>query len=170
MDSIYHFNATLIDGQPYSFKQLQGRVVLIVNTASSCNFTHQYGALERVYQDYQHQGLVILGFPCNQFGRHESADNATIKDFCESTFNVSFPLFSKVMVNGPDAHPLFNYLKEHTRGIAQNRAIKWNFTKFLINSQGQLVNRYAPRTKPDTLRSVIESQLDEISPIQLAKV
>ncbi|MEO2265814.1 glutathione peroxidase [Pseudoalteromonas pernae] len=170
MDSIYHFNATLIDGQSYSFKQLQGRVVLIVNTASSCNFTYQYSALERLYLDYKSQGFVVLGFPCNQFGRNELADNNTIKHFCQSTFNVTFPMFSKVMVNGPDAHPLFNYLKGHTRGIAQNRAIKWNFTKFLINSQGQLVNRYAPRTKPDTLRSVIESQLNEISPIQLAKV
>ncbi|TMP88550.1 glutathione peroxidase [Pseudoalteromonas ruthenica] len=170
MDSIYHFNATLIDGTPYSFKQLQGRVALIVNTASTCNFSNQYSALERVFSDYQQRGLMVLGFPCNQFGRHEQGSNEDIKAFCTSTFNVSFPLFSKVMVNGPDAHPLFNYLKEHTRGIAQNRAIKWNFTKFLINSQGQLVNRYAPRTKPDTLRAVIESQLDEISPIQLAKV
>ncbi len=161
MDTIYHLNAPLIDGENFSFARLKGKTALIVNTASSCSFTPQYGALERLYRDYKEQDFLVLGFPCNQFGRHEPGDNQDIKRFCRQQFNVSFPLFSKTTVNGPDAHPLFNYLKEHTRGIAQNRAIKWNFTKFLINAEGQLVARYAPRTRPDTLRSVIESQLHD---------
>lgn len=159
MDSIYHFNATLIDGREFSFEQLRGRCLLIVNTASSCNFSHQYTGLERLHQDYHSKGLSVLGFPCDQFGHHEQGTNESIEAFCKNHYQVNFLLFSKVQVNGLDAHPLFTFLKTQTRGINQSRAIKWNFTKFIISPQGQLVNRYAPRTKPDTLRGAIESQL-----------
>lgn len=164
MDSIYQFSATLHSGEPFSLSQLKGKTILIVNTASKCNFSGQLNALENLYQTYKAQGFNVLAFPCNQFGQHEPLDNLAIKEVYKSQFNVSFEIFSKVMVNGPDTHPLFSYLKSHTRGISQNRAIKWNFTKFLINSQGQLVARYAPRTRPETLDQVIQNNLlDSIS-------
>ena len=161
MDSIYQFNAPLYNSENFALSQLKGKTVLIVNTASKCNFSVQLNALEKLYQEYKHHGFTVLAFACNQFGQNEPLDNLAIKDFYQAQFGVSFEIFGKVMVNGPETHPLFSYLKSHTRGISQNRAIKWNFTKFLINSQGQLVSRYAPRTKPDTLRHVIESNLLE---------
>ena len=173
MDSIYQFTVPLSNGEDFALSQLKGKTILIVNTASKCSFSVQIAALEKLYQQYKHRGFTILAFPCNQFDHNEPIENANIKRFYQEQFNVSFPVFSKVMVNGPDAHPLFNYLKTPTRGIAQNRAIKWNFTKFLINSQGQLSVRYAPRTKPETLKMVIESTLDEAnndSAFQFAKV
>ncbi|TMN82645.1 MULTISPECIES: glutathione peroxidase [unclassified Pseudoalteromonas] len=159
MDSIYQFNAPLYNSDNFSLSQLKGKTVLIVNTASKCSFSMQLNALEKLYQEYKHRGFTVLAFPCNQFGQNEPLDNLAIKYFYQMQFGVSFEVFGKVMVNGPDAHPLFGYLKCHTRGISQNRAVKWNFTKFLINSQGQLVARYAPRTKPDTLKHVIETNL-----------
>lgn len=159
MDSIYQFKAPLYNNQEFALSQLAGKTILIVNTASKCNFSAQLSGLEKLYQTYKNRGFTVLAFPCNQFGQNEPLDNLVIKDFYQQHFNTSFEIFSKVMVNGPDTHPLFNYLKSHTRGISQNRAIKWNFTKFLINAQGQLVARYAPRTKPDTLKHVIESNL-----------
>ncbi|CAM4331048.1 glutathione peroxidase [Pseudoalteromonas ostreae] len=173
MDSIYQFSAPLYNGENFALSQLQGKTILIVNTASKCNFSVQLSALEKLYQQYKANGFTVLAFPCNQFDYNEPIDNIDIKDFYQQQFNVSFPVFSKVMVNGPDAHPLFNYLKAHTRGIAQNRAIKWNFTKFLINSEGQLAVRYAPRTKPDTLKQVIESNINDAtngSAFQFAKI
>ncbi|MGO2011365.1 MAG: glutathione peroxidase [Pseudoalteromonas sp.] len=173
MDSIYQFNAALYNGEDFAFSQLKGKTTLIVNTASKCNFSAQLGALEKLYQQYKSQGFMVLAFPCNQFDYNEPGRNLDIKGFYQQQFNVSFPVFSKVMVNGPEAHPLFNYLKAHTRGIAQNRAIKWNFTKFLINSEGQLSVRYAPRTKPETLKQVIESTINDAtnsSTFQFAKV
>ncbi|MBQ4833204.1 glutathione peroxidase [Pseudoalteromonas sp. MMG010] len=163
MDSIYQFNASLYTSENMPLSQFKGKTVLIVNTASKCSFSAQLAALEKLYQEYQPHGFSILAFPCNQFGQNEPLDNLAINDFYQQHFNVSFPIFGKVMVNGPEAHPLFNYLKAHTRGISKNRAIKWNFTKFLINPQGQLIARYAPRTKPDTLRQVIDNCLNEFN-------
>lgn len=173
MDSIYQFNAALHNGENFAFSQLKGKTTLIVNTASKCNFSAQLSALEKLYQQYKSQGFSVLAFPCNQFDYNEPGKNLDIKNFYQQQFNVSFPVFSKVMVNGPEAHPLFNYLKTHTRGIAQNRAIKWNFTKFLINSEGQLSVRYAPRTKPETLKQVIESTINDAAnggAFQFAKI
>ena len=169
MDSIYQFNAPLYNSENFSLSHLQGKTVLIVNTACKCNFSVQLNALEKLYQQYKGHGFTVLAFPCNQFGQNEPLDNLAIKDFYQDQFNISFEVFGKVMVNGPETHPLFNYLKSHTRGISQNRAIKWNFTKFLINSQGQLVARYAPRTKPETLIQVIESNLLQAAKLNAAK-
>jgi glutathione peroxidase len=169
MDSIYQFNAPLYNSESFAFSQLQGKTVLIVNTASKCNFSVQLSALERLYQQYKSHGFTVLAFPSNQFGKNEPLDNLAIIDYYQTQFNVSFKIFSKVMVNGPETHPLFNYLKSHTRGISQNRAVKWNFTKFLINSQGQLVARYAPRTKPETLKQVIESNLLQAAKLSAAR-
>lgn len=159
MDSIYQFNAECCNKALFSFKQLKGKTLLIVNIASECHFSAQLTALEKLYQQYKNSGFTILAFPCNQFGQKEPLDNLSINSFYQAQFNTTFEIFAKVMVNGPEAHPLFNYLKLHTRGISQGRVIKWNFTKFLINSQGQLVSRYAPRTKPETLKQAIENQL-----------
>ncbi len=171
MDSIYRFNAQLASGENFALKSLQGKTVLIVNIASKCNFSVQMASLEKLYQEYKQQGFIVLGFACNQFGHNEPLEGTDLQAFYQQHFDISFPIFNKVLVNGPDAHPLFNYLKCHTRGIAQNRAIKWNFTKFLVNSEGKLVTRYAPRTKPETLKMVIESNLnDEAGLIQCAKV
>ena len=171
MDSIYRFNAQLASGENFSLASLQGKTTLIVNIASKCNFSMQMASLEKLYNTYKDHNFTVLGFACNQFGHNEPLEGGELLAYYQHHFNVSFPLFNKVLVNGPEAHPLFNYLKCHTRGIAQNRAIKWNFTKFLINSEGQLIARYAPRTKPETLKMVIESNLnDKAGLIQCAKI
>ncbi|WP_440053261.1 glutathione peroxidase [Pseudoalteromonas sp. T1lg65] len=171
MENIYRFSVQLIDGQVLPLKTLAGRPILIVNIASKCSFAPQLSALEKLYQKYRPFGLEVLAFPCNQFGRNEPLEDEMLKEFYSSHFDLSFKICTKTQVNGPEAHPLFGYLKSNTRGIAQNRAIKWNFTKFLINTEGMLVSRYAPRTKPETLKSVIESQLNhESRPVQLAKL
>ncbi|MFC3034586.1 glutathione peroxidase [Pseudoalteromonas fenneropenaei] len=171
MENIYRFSVQLIDGETLPLKLLQGRPVLIVNLASKCSFSVQLSALEKLYQKYRSQGLEILAFPCNQFGRHEPLEGEMLREYYRGQVKVSFPLCQKTLVNGPDAHPLFNYLKAHTRGIAQNRAIKWNFTKFLVNSEGQMVARYAPRTKPESLHTAIEGLLTyENRPVQFAKL
>ena len=164
MDSIYQFNAQLCNNSDFPSSQLKGKTVLIVNTASKCHFSAQLCALEKLYQQYKSDGFTILAFPCNQFDKNEPLEGIAIKDYYQKHFAINFEVFDKVMVNGPDTHPLFSYLKSHTRGIAQNRAIKWNFTKFLVNAQGQLIARYAPRTKPESLHSVIRSSL-EATPI-----
>lgn len=171
METIHRYSVQLLNGETLSLKQLAGNPVLITNIASKCSFAGQLSALERIYKKYKPLGLEILAFPCNQFGRNEPLEDAMLKEFYSSHFDLSFLVCNKVQVNGPDAHPLFNYLKSNTRGIAQNRAIKWNFTKFLVNSEGELVSRYAPRTKPETLKPVIESYLyNEDRPIQFAKL
>ncbi|WP_105168378.1 glutathione peroxidase [Pseudoalteromonas sp. T1lg23B] len=171
METIHRYSVQLINGETLALKQLLGKTVLIVNIASKCSFAGQLSALEKLYRQYKAYGFEILAFPCNQFGRNEPLEGAMLNEFYKSHFGLTFKVCDKIQVNGPDAHPLFNYLKSNTRGIAQNRAIKWNFTKFLVNSQGELVSRYAPRTKPDTLKPVIESQInDESSPIQFAKL
>jgi glutathione peroxidase len=158
-EKIYQFDATKCNGSRFSLSQLQGKTLLIVNTASKCHFSTQLCALEKLYQHYKHAGFTILAFPCNQFGKNEPLESPVIKDYYQQHFDVNFEVFDKVMINGPDAHPLFSYLKSHTRGVAQNRAIKWNFTKFIINKQGELVARYAPRTKPESLHNAVENCL-----------
>jgi len=168
MDSIYQFNAQLCNNSDFPLSQLKGKTVLIVNTASKCHFSTQLCALEKLYQQYKSDGFAILAFPCNQFDKNEPLEGMAIKDYYQKHFAINFEVFDKVMVNGPDTHPLFSYLKSHTRGIAQNRAIKWNFTKFLVNAQGQLIARYAPRTKPESLHSVITSSLGSTPIIKTA--
>ncbi|MGL4712584.1 MAG: glutathione peroxidase [Shewanella sp.] len=153
--TIYNQSATDIHGNTLCLDQYRGKVVLIVNTASECGFTPQYKGLEALYQAYKEQGLVILGFPCNQFGGQEKADDQGIQAFCELNFGVTFPLFSKIEVNGENTHPLYQYLKKAAPGVLGTEGIKWNFTKFLINRQGQAIERFASTTKPEALESKI---------------
>ncbi|MCL1126050.1 glutathione peroxidase [Shewanella surugensis] len=154
-DSIYQFSAIDIQGTNVSLKQYENKVVLIVNTASKCGFTPQYKALEALYKKYQSQGLVILGFPCNQFGQQEQGSNDEISAFCELNFGVTFPLFQKIDVNGSQAHPLYQYLKTSAKGVFGSEKVKWNFTKFIIDKTGQVTARFAPTTKPEALEDKI---------------
>ncbi|OCH82146.1 glutathione peroxidase [Gordonia sp. UCD-TK1] len=158
MTSVYDFTATGIDGDPVELSQFQGSPLLIVNTASQCGFTPQYRGLEALHRDYADKGLRVLGFPCDQFGHQEPGDEEEIKNFCSLTYDVTFPMFAKVDVNGPDAHPLFAWLRDQKSGVLGGR-IKWNFTKFLIGRDGSVVARYSPTTKPQKLAGSIEEQL-----------
>ncbi|KSU60144.1 glutathione peroxidase [Gordonia hongkongensis] len=158
MTSVYDFTATGIDGDPVELSQFQGSPLLIVNTASQCGFTPQYRGLEALHRDYADKGLRVLGFPCDQFGHQEPGDEEEIKNFCSLTYDVTFPMFAKVDVNGPDAHPLFAWLRDQKSGVLGGR-IKWNFTKFLIGRDGSVVARYSPTTKPEKLAGSIEEQL-----------
>jgi len=153
--TIYDYEATDIAGNIVKLSDYQNKVMLVVNTASKCGFTKQYGGLEALYQEFKDNGLVILGFPCNQFGNQESGDESEIKHFCQINFGVTFPLFSKIKVNGVDAHPLYVYLKKQAKGVLGTESIKWNFTKFLVNKQGKVLERYAPKDAPESLREVI---------------
>ena len=155
----YDFNATALDGQPVDLQRYRGKALLIVNTASACGFTPQYQGLEALQRRYADQGLVVLGFPCNQFGHQEPGDEAAIGAFCEKNYGVTFPMFAKVDVNGDDAHPLFRFLKGEAPGVLGTEAVKWNFTKFLVNREGAVVTRYAPTTKPEDLSGDIEKVL-----------
>lgn len=157
--SLYDFNATLLDGTPLSLDMYRSKVLLIVNTASACGFTPQYAGLETLYRKWQDAGLVVLGFPCNQFGAQEPGDAATIGQFCQTNFGVSFPLFAKIDVNGENAHPLYVWLKQSAPGVLGTEAIKWNFTKFLVNREGKVIERYAPTTKPEDIGGAIEALL-----------
>ncbi len=148
-----------IDGSLTSLEAFRGKVLLIVNTASQCGFTRQYAGLEALYQAYRDQGLVVLGFPCNQFGAQEPGNDKAIADFCASQFGLSFPMFSKVTVNGPETHPLFAILKQQTPGLLGTEAIKWNFTKFLIGRDGRPVRRFAPWVRPEKLAFAIKTAL-----------
>lgn len=159
MTTLYDFTVQDNAGKPLELSQFRGKVVLIVNTASKCGFTPQYKELEALHKQYQSRGLVILAFPCNQFGGQEPGSNADIMQFCEVNYGVSFPLMGKINVNGPEAAPVFEYLKDHARGLLKSRAIKWNFTKFLVNKEGVVVKRYAPRTKPASIAQAIEELL-----------
>jgi glutathione peroxidase len=150
---------TTIKGESKTLADFAGKAVLVVNTASKCGFTPQYEGLEKLWKNYKDQGLVVLGFPCNQFGKQEPGNEGAISEFCELNFGVSFPLFKKVDVNGSDAHPLFVQLKKQAPGLLGSERIKWNFTKFLIGKDGQLVKRFAPLTKPEDLKSEIEALL-----------
>ena len=158
-DSIYKFKVRTIDGKEQSMSKYKGRVLLIVNTASQCGFTPQYKGLEALHEAYAKRGLAVLGFPCNQFGAQEPGDEAEIAGFCERNFGVTFPLFSKVDVNGDNADPLFAWLKKEKPGLLGSEAIKWNFTKFLVDKEGAVVERYAPNTEPKDIAGAIEKLL-----------
>jgi glutathione peroxidase len=157
--SIYEFQAETLDGKPTPLAGYRGQVVLIVNTASKCGLTPQYEGLEALYRKHKDKGFSVLGFPCNQFGGQEPGDAEQIADFCSTTFDVSFPMFSKIEVNGPQAHPLYAYLKKEKKGVLGSEGIKWNFTKFLVGRDGQVIKRYAPTDKPESLRKDIEAAL-----------
>ena len=153
--SLYDFSATTPDGQQLSLSVYRGKVVLIVNVASQCGFTPQYEGLQRLYATYRDAGLVVLGFPCNQFGRQEPGTEAEICEFASARYGVTFPMFAKVEVNGPETVPLYAWLKLQARGLLGSRTIKWNFTKFLADRSGQLVGRFAPNTTPEQLEEYI---------------
>ena len=155
-NNVYAFQAKDIKGHDLSLDQFRGKVMLIVNTASQCGFTYQYKGLEDLYEKYKGQGFVVLGFPCNQFGSQEPGDESEIANFCSLNYSVTFPLFAKIEVNGPDAVPLYNYLKKSMPGILGTENIKWNFTKFLIDRTGKPIDRFAPQTKPESLKEKIE--------------
>ncbi|MFN9209782.1 MAG: glutathione peroxidase, partial [Betaproteobacteria bacterium] len=156
MDTIYTFQAAGIDGKPRKLADYRGQVLLIVNTASRCGFTPQYKGLEEIYRRFKGRGFAVLGFPCNQFGAQEPGPESEIAEFCEINYGVSFPLFAKVDVNGPGAHPLYKYLTTAKPGLLGSEAIKWNFTKFLVGKDDTVIERYAPTTKPEDLAADIE--------------
>ena len=158
-DNLFDIPCTTLGGEPKTLADFQGKAVLVVNTASKCGFTPQYKGLEALWQQYRDQGLVILGFPCNQFGQQEPGDARDIAQFCEANFGVSFPLFRKIEVNGPGAHPLFVELKQRAPGLLGTQKIKWNFTKFLVDPASGKVSRFAPTTKPQALEADIERLL-----------
>ena len=150
--TVHDFEARSLDGKPASLRDYAGKVMLVVNTASKCGFTPQYKGLEALYEKYRDKGLVVLGFPCNQFGEQEPGSAAEIGAFCEKNYGVSFPMFEKIDVNGDAAHPLYQWLKKSAPGLLGSERIKWNFTKFLLDRNGKVVERYAPMTKPEDLR------------------
>lgn len=158
MTDIYQFDAELLDGKNKAFADYQGKVLLIVNTASKCGFTPQFTGLEKLYQQYKDQGFLVLGFPCNQFGGQDPGSNEQIGVFCQKNYGVDFPMFAKVDVKGSEAHALFRYLTNNSKGVLGN-GIKWNFTKFLIGKDGTVLHRYAPTTKPEALQEDIEKAL-----------
>ena len=157
--SVYDFEALQINGQPVPLRNYQGQVLLIVNTASACGFTPQFAGLEKLHQQYAGKGLVVLGFPCNQFGKQDPGSNDEIAGFCQLNYGVSFPMMAKIDVNGAEATPLYRWLTAEAPGILGTKAIKWNFTKFLIGRDGQVIRRYAPTDKPESLAQDIEAAL-----------
>ncbi len=157
--SLFDISARRLDGTEQAFSDFRGQVLLIVNVASRCGFTPQYAGLEALYRKYKERGFAVLGFPCNQFGAQEPGSEAEIGAFCGTTYNVSFPMFSKVDVNGDHAHPLYQHLKSAQPGILGTEAIKWNFTKFLVDRNGKVVSRHAPKDKPEDLAGAIEALL-----------
>ena len=158
-DSFFDFSAVANNGKTVDFKQYDGMVVLVVNTASKCGFTPQYKALEQLFRDYRDRGFAVIGFPCDQFAHQEPGTDAEIAQFCQINFGVTFPLMSKIKVNGKEAHPLYNFLKAKAPGTLGN-AIKWNFTKFLVRRDGTTITRYAPNVDPDDIRQDIEKALN----------
>lgn len=159
MKNFYDFSAKSITGETVSMATYKGKVLLIVNVASKCGFTPQYEGLEKLYQDHKGQGLEILGFPCNQFGKQEPGTPAEIQNFCKVNFGVTFPLFEKIDVNGDHTHPLYVYLKDKAPGFLSTESIKWNFTKFLVDKKGNIITRYGSSTKPEELKQDIEKLL-----------
>ncbi|WP_172202724.1 glutathione peroxidase [Niveibacterium sp. COAC-50] len=157
--AIHEFSTRTLDGKPLNLADYAGKVLLIVNTASNCGFTPQYAGLEALQRQYGARGLVVLGFPCNQFGAQEPGSEAEIGAFCEKNYGVTFPLSEKVEVNGDGAHPLFKYVTKEAPGLLGTTAIKWNFTKFLVDRDGNVVERFAPTTKPEELAAQIETLL-----------
>jgi glutathione peroxidase len=158
MTSLQDFSATTLDGQPVDLAAYAGKVVLVVNTASQCGFTPQFEGLQKLWETYGEQGFVILGFPCDQFGHQEPGDEAEIGAFCQKNYGVTFPMMSKVEVNGDDAHPLYQWLRKEKSGLLGGK-IKWNFTKYLVGKDGQVIDRYAPTTKPEKISGDIEKAL-----------
>ncbi|WP_027474993.1 glutathione peroxidase [Curvibacter gracilis] len=159
MPSVYDFEAQQIDGQTVPLKQFEGQVLLIVNTASACGFTPQFAGLEALHQSYGARGLVVLGFPCNQFGHQDPGSDEQIASFCQLNYGVSFPMMSKIEVNGADAHPLYRWLTAEAPGLLGSKMIKWNFTKFLVGKDGRVLRRYAPQDAPAKLAGDIEQAL-----------
>ncbi len=161
MTTFYDFEANNIKGETISMKDYEGKTVIVVNTASKCGFTPQYEGLEKLYQQYKDQGLVILGFPCNQFANQEPGSSDEIEEFCEINYGVTFPLFEKINVNGKETHPIFKFLKSQLSGGIFGSSIKWNFTKFVIDSQGIPVKRFSPNTKPENMENTINELLKQ---------
>jgi glutathione peroxidase len=159
MTTVYDFSAKTIDGKSRKLADYKGKVLLVVNTASHCGFTPQYKGLEELYEKYGNKGLVVLGFPCNQFGAQEPGAEAEIAEFCEMNYGVTFPLFAKIDVNGDNAHPLYRYLASAAPGLLGSESIKWNFTKFLIDRQGNVIKRFAPNAAPADIANDIERAL-----------
>ena len=155
----YDFDARQIDGKAISLAEFKGKVMLIVNTASKCGFTPQFGGLEALHQSHAGKGLVVLGFPCNQFGSQDPGSDDDISGFCQVNYGVSFPMMSKIEVNGPAAHPLYQWLSAEAPGLLGSKSIKWNFTKFLVGKDGQVIKRYAPTDKPESLAKDIDKAL-----------
>ena len=158
-NSVYDFNCQTTSGEEKPLSEFEGKVLLVVNTASKCGFTPQFEGLEALYEKYRDQGLEVLGFPCNQFGKQDPGSNEEITEFCQLNYGVSFPMFGKIEVNGSGADPLFKHLKAEAPGMLGSQRIKWNFTKFLINADGEVVKRYGPSTKPEDIVSDIEELL-----------
>jgi len=154
--SIYDFTVVTIDGKEISMSEFKGKTLLIVNVASKCGFTKQYEGLQNLYAKYKDKGFVVLGFPCNQFGAQEPGSNEDIQEFCSVNFGVTFPMFDKIDVNGDNTHPLYVYLKSNAPGILGTEAIKWNFTKFLVDKDGKIVERYATQTTPESIAEKVE--------------
>ena len=159
MSTAYEFEAVDIDGKTVSLADYRGKALLVANVASKCGFTPQYTGLEKLWQDYRERGLVVLGFPCDQFGNQEPGNEEEIKSFCSLTYEVDFPMFAKVDVNGAQAHPLWKWLKKEKGGLLGIDAIKWNFTKFLVGRDGKVLKRYAPTDKPESMQGDIEAAL-----------
>ena len=159
MPSLYDFEVTTITGDRQRLDAYRGQVLLIVNVASKCGFTPQYTGLEALYRKYHSQGFTVLGFPCDQFGHQEPGNETEIKNFCQLKYDITFPLFAKIEVNGPHTHPLYQFLKSTSRGFLWTKRIKWNFTKFLITRDGSVTHRYAPSTKIENIEPDIESAL-----------
>jgi len=158
--SLYDIEVKTINGETRSLANFRGQTLLIVNVASRCGFTPQYKGLEALYRKYREQGFSVLGFPCDQFAHQEPGDEAEIRNFCALNYDVSFPMFAKIKVNGPDTHPLYRHLKAARRGILGTRSIKWNFTKFLVGRDGTILKRYATRVTPEQLESELVAELD----------
>jgi glutathione peroxidase len=159
MPTVYDFSAQTIDGKTRKLADYKGQVLLVVNTASKCGFTPQYKGLEEIYRRFKDRGFAVLGFPCNQFGAQEPGPESEIAEFCEMNYGVTFPMFAKVDVNGDGAHPLFKHLTRAKKGLLGSEAIKWNFTKFLVGKDGQVIERYAPTTAPEAIVKDIEQAL-----------
>ncbi len=157
--NIYTIDCKTINGEQKDLSEYQGKLMLIVNTASKCGLTPQYQGLESLYEKYKDQGLVVLGFPCNQFLSQEPGDESQIAEFCQLNYGVSFPMFAKIDVNGDNTHPLFKHLKSEAKGILGSEKIKWNFTKFLVDQNGKVVKRYAPKTEPKAIEADIQRLL-----------
>jgi glutathione peroxidase len=159
MASVYDFDAVSIDGKPASLSTQKGKVLLIVNTASACGFTPQFAGLEKLWESYRDKGLVVVGFPSNEFGGQDPGSNGEIASFCQVNYGVSFPMMSKVQVNGAEAHPLWKWLTAEAPGILGTQGIKWNFTKFLVGKDGKVIKRYAPNDTPESITKDIEAAL-----------